>query len=49
MHSGDLYIHPTEEWKVQPNLGENVAVNVAEQLSVRRIVIYSTINENDMW
>ena len=46
MHSGDLYIHPTEEWKVQPNLGENVAVNVAEQLSVRQIVIYSTIKSN---
>ena len=41
-----LHIHPTEEWKVQPNLGENVAVNVAEQLSVRQIVIYSTIKSN---
>ena len=46
MHSGDLYIHPSDEWKVQPNLGENVAVNVAEQLSVRQIVIYSTIKSN---
>jgi fido (protein-threonine AMPylation protein) len=41
-----LHIHPSDEWKVQPNLGENVAVNVAEQLSVRQIVIYSTIKSN---
>lgn len=25
-----LHIHPTDEWRVQPNLGENVAENVAE-------------------
>lgn len=25
-----LHIHPTDEWRVQANLGENVAVNVAE-------------------
>ena len=42
MHSGDLYIHPSDEWKVQLNLGENVA----EQLSERQIVIYSTIKSN---
>ena len=41
-----LHIHPSEEWKVQPNLGENVAVNVAEQLSERQFVIYSTIKSN---
>ena len=41
-----LHIHPTEEWKVQPNLGENVAVNVAKQLSERQVVIYSTIKSN---
>ena len=37
-----LYIHPSDEWKVQSNLGENVA----EQLSERQIVIYSTIKNN---
>ena len=42
----NLYIHPSEEWKVQPNLGENVAVNVAEQLTERQVVIYSTIKSN---
>ena len=41
-----LHIHPSEEWRVQPNLGENVAVNVAEQLSERQIVIYSTIKSD---
>ena len=25
-----LHIHPTDEWRVQPNLGENVAENVTE-------------------
>jgi predicted HTH transcriptional regulator len=40
------FIYPSDKWKVQPNLGENVAVNVAEQLSVRQIVIYSTIKSN---
>ena len=24
MHSGDLYIHPSEEWRVQPNLSPSV-------------------------
>ena len=42
MHSGDLHIHPTDEWRVQPNLG----VNVAEQLTERQFVIYSTIKSN---
>ena len=42
MHSGDLHIRPTNEWRVQPNLG----VNVAEQLSERQVVIYSTIKSN---
>lgn len=46
MHSGDLHIHPTDEWRVQPNLGVNVAVNVAEQLTERQFVIYSTIKSN---
>ena len=46
MHSGDLHIHPSEEWRVQPNLGVNVAVNVAEQLTERQFVIYSTIKSN---
>ena len=41
-----LHIHPTEEWRVQPNLGVNVAVNVAEQLTERQFVIYSTIKSN---
>ena len=41
-----LHIHPSEEWRVQPNLGESVAVNVAEQLSERQVVIYSTIKSN---
>ena len=31
-----LHIHPTDEWRVQANLGENVAVNVAE--TVEKIV-----------
>ena len=42
MHSGDLYIHPSDEWKVQPNLGENVAVNtkyLSEQLNLNRKTI----------
>lgn len=46
MHSGDLHIHPTDEWRVQPNLGVNVAVNVAEQLTERQFVIYSSIKSN---
>jgi fido (protein-threonine AMPylation protein) len=41
-----LHIHPSDEWRVQPNLGENVAVNVAKQLSERQVVIYSTIKGN---
>ena len=41
-----LHIHPSDEWRVQPNLGENVAVNVAKQLSERQVVIYGTIKSN---
>ncbi len=41
-----LHIHPTDDWRIQPNLGENVAVNVAEQLSERQIIIYNTIKNN---
>ena len=36
------FIYPSDKWKVQSNLGENVA----EQLSERQIVIYSTIKSN---
>ena len=46
MHNRYLHIHPTDEWRVQPNLGVNVAVNVAEQLTERQFVIYSTIKGN---
>ena len=41
-----LHIHPTDDWSVQPNLLANVAVNVAEQLSERQIIIYNTIKNN---
>ena len=41
-----LHIRPSDELHVQPNLGKNVAVNVAEQLSERQVVIYSTIKSN---
>ena len=37
MHSGDLHIRPTNEWRVQPNLGVSVAVNtklLSEQLQL---------------
>ena len=46
MHSGDLHIRPTDEWRVQPNLGVNVAVNIAEQLTERQFVVYTTIKSN---
>ena len=46
LHNRYLHIHPTDEWRVQPNLGVNVAVNVAEQLTERQFVIYSTIKGN---
>ena len=42
MHSGDLYIHPSDEWHVQPNFGENVAANtkyLSEQLNLNRKTI----------
>ena len=41
-----LHIHPTDDWRIQPNLLANVAVNVAEQLSERQIIIYNTIKNN---
>ena len=41
-----LHIHPTDEWRVQPNRVENVAVNVAEQLTERQLIIYNTIRTN---
>ena len=41
-----LHIHPTDDWRIQPNLEVNVAVNVAEQLSERQIIIYNTIKNN---
>lgn len=37
-----MHIHPTDEWRVQPNCGENVA----EQLTERQLVIYNTIKSN---
>ena len=46
MHSGDLHIRPTDEWRVQPSLGVNVAVNIAEQLTERQFVVYTTIKSN---
>ena len=41
-----LHIHPTDEWRVQPNLVGDVAVNVAEQLTERQLIIYNTIRTN---
>ena len=41
-----LHIHPTDDWRVQPNLLANVAVNVAEQPTERQIIIYNTIKNN---
>ena len=41
-----MHIHPTDDWRIQPNLLENVAVNVAEQPTERQIIIYNTIKNN---
>ena len=41
-----LHIHPTDDWRIQPNLEVNVAVNVAEQLTERQLIIYNTIRTN---
>ena len=41
-----LHIHPTDEWRVQPNRVENAAVNVAEKLTERQLIIYNTIRTN---
>ena len=42
IHSGDLHIRPSDEWRVQPNLGVSVAVNtklLSEQLQLNRKTI----------
>ena len=38
-----LHIHPSDEWKVQPNLAKNVGTNVAKELTERQLVIYNLI------
>ena len=38
MHSGDLHIHPTDEWRVQPNLSPSVKTMEKTTRTVEKIL-----------
>ena len=38
MHSGDLHIHPTDEWRVQPNLSPSVKTVEKTTRTVEKIL-----------
>lgn len=38
MHSGDLHIHPTDEWRVQPNLSSSVKTVEKTTRTVEKIL-----------